>query len=271
MGISLGWKNAVLTALQDIGISVLPVEHEKYDLLWCHDKVVLHLIALENDYSPEELIELQSSYQLKNITLLQLWEDVWLTKQEQVLGRVLSVLGLNQRLHARKGKIITINQKEADDFLNSNHIQGSARAKYKFALQIDGQIVAVACFSNIRPMKRIAPDYKSVELIRFATLIGYTVTGGFTKLLKHFIKMIGPNDVMSYADRDWSLGNAYELSGFKLVDVIPPAQIWLHKTDLQRCFPHRLPSTAQEVLNEYLPIFNTGNLKYILYLNDDNG
>ncbi|TKC64110.1 hypothetical protein FBD94_07160 [Pedobacter hiemivivus] len=266
MGISFGWKNVVLTTLQDVGIDVRPVEHEKYDLLLCNDKVVLNLIALDNNYSPVELIELQSAYQLKNITLLQLWEDVWLARQEQVLGRIKSVLGLNKRLHGRKGEIIVINQNEADDFLNRNHIHESARAKYKFALQMDGQIVAVACFSNIRLMKRIAPDYKSVELIRFAALIGYTVTGGFTKLLKHFIKMVTPNDVMSYADRDWSLGNAYAQSGFKLVNVTPPAQIWLHKTDLQRCFSHRLPVAAPEVLSEYLPIFNTGNLKYILYL-----
>jgi hypothetical protein len=266
LGISFGWKNVVLTTLQDVGIDVMPVEHEKYDLLLCNGKVAIHLIALDNDYSPVELIELQSAFQLKNITLLQLWEDVWTTRHEQVLGRVKSVLGLNKRFHGRKGEIIVINQKVADDFLNSNHIQESARAKYKFALQIDGQIVAVACFSDVRLMKRIAPNYKSVELIRFATLIGYTVTGGFTKLLKHFIKLVAPNDVMSYADRDWSLGNAYEQSGFKLVNVTPPAQIWLHKTDLERYFPHRLPVATPEILNEYLSIFNTGNLKYILYL-----
>lgn len=266
MGINSGWKNVVLTTLQDIGIGVGPIEHEKYDLLLCSDKVVVHLVSLDNDYNPAELIDLQSTYQAKSITLLQLWEDVWITRQEQVLGRIRSVLGLNKRLHGRKGEIIAINQKEADDFLNSNHIQGAASAKYKFALQIDGQIVAVACFSNLRLMKRIASDYKSAELIRFATRIGYTVTGGFTKLLKHFVKMVAPNDVMSYADRDWSLGNAYEQSGFKLVNVTEPAQIWLHRKEFNRCFSHRLPVVGQEVFNEYRPIFNTGNLKYILYL-----
>lgn len=265
-------------ALKNIGIGIVLVEHQKYELLLCNDQVIIHLIALDNELTPEEMIELQSTYELKNITLLQLWEDVWMTRQEQVLGRIKSVLGLNKRLHGRKGEIIAINQKQADDFLNSNHIQGTARAKYKFALQIDGQMVAVACFSNIRLMKRIAPDYKSVELIRFATLMGFTVTGGFTKLLKHFVKMIEPNDVMSYADRDWSLGNAYVQSGFKLVNVTPPAQIWLHKGELKRYFTHRLPITIQnvlnqhsveatnDILNDYISVFNTGNLKYILYL-----
>lgn len=266
MGIDSGWKNVVLTTLETFGVGVTIIEHEKYDLLLCNGKVAIHLISLDNVYSPEELIGLQSTYQHKKITLLQLWEDIWLVRQDQVLGRIMSVLGLNKRLHGRKAEIIAINQREADVFLNNNHIQDSARAKYKLALKIDEQIVAVACFSSLRPMKRIASDYKSVELIRFATLIGYTVTGGFTKLLKHFIKIVAPNDVMSYADRDWSLGNAYEQSGFKLVGVTPPAQIWLDKMKLQRYFSHRLPVVGEEVFTEYVPIFNTGNLKYILYL-----
>jgi len=279
LGIGLIWHNNVWIALQNIGVRTAAIAHDKYDLILCNDTVVINLISFDSAYQAQELIELQTAYQFKNITLVQLWEDIWHTRQEQVLGRIKSVLGLNKRLHGRKGIIKVINQKQADDFLNANHIQASAKSKYKFALDIDGQTVAVACFSNIRLMKRISAGYRSVELVRFATLMGFTVTGGFTKLLKHFIKMIMPNDVMSYADRDWSLGNAYEQSGFKLVEVTPPAQIWLKKEEMVRFFPHRLPVPITPHLNqneeiisvarddeEYIPIFNTGNLKYILYL-----
>lgn len=261
------WQNSVLLALQDIGLSITHVEHEKYNLLLCNNRIIINLISLDNDYKAEELIELQSAFQLKNIQLVQLWEDVWQTRQDQVLGRIRSILGLNVRLHGRKGIIKVIDQKQADDFLNANHIQASAKARHKFALEIDGKTIAVACFSNVRFMKAVSRDYRSVELIRFATLMGFTATGGFTKLLKHFIKMIAPNDVMSYADRDWSLGNAYEQSGFKLVGVTPPAQIWLDKKKLIRYFPHRLPDQVNSCLNDdFLTIYNTGNLKYILYL-----
>lgn len=254
-------------ALQDTGLTTTPVEHEKYDLLLCNNRIVINLISLDNNYKAEELIGLQTSYQLKSIQLVQLWEDVWQTRQDQVLGRIKSILGLNVRLHGRKGIVTVLNQKQADDFLNANHIQASAKARYKFALEIDGKIIAVACFSNVRFMKTVSRSYRSVELIRFATLIGFTVTGGFTKLLKHFIKIIAPNDVMSYADRDWSLGNAYEQSGFKLVDITPPAQMWLDKKELIRYFPHRLPAQINPSLNDdFLTIYNTGNLKYILYL-----
>lgn len=264
MGIGLIWQNDVWIALQNIGVAASAEIHDKYDLILCNDKLVINLIPLDNTYEASELIELQLAYQHENKILIHLWEDIWLTRKEQVLGRFKSILGLNKRLHGRKGIILVIDQKQADDFLKDNHIQASARSRYKFALKIDGEIVAVACFSNVRWMKGISESYRSVELIRFATLIGFTVTGGFTKLLKHFIKTIAPDDVMSYADRDWSLGNAYEQSGFKLVETTPPAQIWLQKKELIRFFPHRLPNAD---VDEFVPVFNTGNLKYILDLN----
>jgi len=264
LGVKIVWQDSVLIALANLGVDVLPVAHEKYNLILCNEKIVINLIPLDNHYAADELITLQSAYQHEGLNLVQLWEDIWHTRQEQVLGRIKSILGLNKRMHGRKGVISVIDQKRADDFLNTNHIQGTAKAKYKFALTIDGQMVAVVCFSSTRPMTRIASDYQSVELIRFATLIGVTVTGGFTKLLKHFIKLLSPHDVMSYADRDWSLGNAYEQSGFKLVGVTPPMQICLHKNDFSRSFPHRIDQAIDP--KEFLPVFNTGNLKYILYL-----
>lgn len=279
MGIGLIWQNSVTIALQSFGVAVSFLVDERFELLLCGDSVLINLVSLHNDYTPEELIALQTAYQLKNVKLVQLWEDVWFTRQEQVVARIKSLLGLNRRLHGRKGQVVAISQKQADDFLNDNHIQQTAKAKYRFALHIDDKTVAVACFSNTRLMTRIAADYRSVELIRFATLRDFTVTGGFTKLLSHFIKLVKPNDVMSYADRDWSLGNAYEQSGFKLTEITPPAQIWLSEEKMLRFFPHRLPVSDQtnlilhpespEASNQaagYLPVFNTGNLKYILYL-----
>lgn len=275
MGVELDWQGSVLLALKNKGIKVQPLLHEKYSLLLCNGLAAIHLIPLGNAYKAEELIALQRVHQLKGITVLQLWQDVWHSRSAQVLGRVESVLGLNKRLHGRKAKVVSITQQQADDFLNEHHLQGSAKSRYKYALELESELVAVACFSNVRYMKKVAPGYRSVELIRFATRIGFTVTGGFTRLLKHLIKTIGPDDVMSYADRDWSLGNAYEQSGFKLTEVTPPASIWLRAKDMQRFFPHRLPSgtlpgrDADHLAlpeSEFIPVFNTGNLKYLLYL-----
>lgn len=287
------WQQDFIAALQDKGIKVTGSEEGNSDLILLSfdkllptksgallapsetltsalevqtPKLAVNLVSLAT-YKyivPADLLHLQTSYQDKGIYLVHLWEDIWKSKTKQVLGRIESIIGINKKLHGRKAVITTINQKEADDFLIENHLQGSARVKYKFALKIDGQIVAVALFSAKRPMNLIAEDYYSYELVRFATLIGFTVTGGFTKLLKHFIQLVQPNDIMSYADRDWSLGHAYENSGFKMAEETLPLEIWLGKNDSVRYFPHRIPENTDE--SSYLPIFNTGNLKYILYL-----
>lgn len=268
-----------VAALEEKGITFKEDSRQTLVLL---DKgqVAVNMVSLQRDIDPEKLIALQTDYQKKNIYLVHLWEDIWKTRRHQVLGRIGSILGLNKTLHGRKAKVLVINQAEADHFLRENHLQASAKAKYKFALHIDGEMVAVALFSGGRPMNRIGPDYRSYELIRFASLIGFTVTGGFSKLLKYFINLVHPNDLMSYADKDWSLGNAYDLSGFKLVKESPAVAIWLNRTSFKRTFTHRLPAALlagmkelnkeeqEEYLleNDYIPVFNTGNLKYILYL-----
>ncbi|WP_237028667.1 hypothetical protein [Pedobacter steynii] len=275
--ITADWQLNFVAALQEKGIAFK--EGEDRLVLLDKGQVAINMVSLQNNVDPEKLIDLQTDCQKKNIYLVHLWEDIWKTRRNQVLGRIASILGQNKTLHGRKAKVLVINQAEADEFLEENHLQASAKARYKFALDIDGQMVAVALFSGGRPMNRIAADYRSYELIRFASLIGYTVTGGFSKLLKHFINLVQPNDLMSYADKDWSLGNAYDLSGFKLVKESPAVDIWLNRKDDKRVFTHRLPIPLQSAMkemakeeqqqflleNDYIRVFNTGNLKYILY------
>lgn len=237
--------------------------------------LLINLLSFSTEYNQEEVLALQDRHLENGVNLVNLWEDVWISRNEQVMARVWSLLGLNQRIHARKTKIIPISQSQSDEFLNANHIQGTARSKYRFALSIDDKIVSVACFSNLRQMKRSHPgEYRSAEVIRFASLAGYTVTGGFSKLLKYFILQYKPDDVMSYADRDWSSGKVYEQAGFKLVSVSGPAIVYVDRQSLIRYFPHRLPvrfattdeKGSEEVEHTYLKIFNTGNLKYLYYL-----
>ncbi|WP_256006420.1 hypothetical protein [Pedobacter deserti] len=234
-----------------------------------NSQVALNLISSGTAKLPEIYIELQDRYKHEGKHLFHLWEDIWNSRRAQVIGRLRSVLGLNTRVHGRQTSVSRISQTEADTFLNANHLMGTAKAKHRFALKKDGEILAVACFSHLRNIDRNGVRYRSAELIRLATLSGYTVTGGFGKLLKYFIEAFRPDDVMSYADRDWSQGLAYERAGFQLVETTSPAVLWLDKDTLERIFDHRLPPDSRK--ESYMKLFNTGNLKYILYLRSDNG
>jgi hypothetical protein len=251
-------------------LSQLDAVEIKYDLNFdtCYTLVLLkecrvsiNLMDLADTFDKRDLVDLQDAEELKQIQLIQLWEDIWSTRREQVLSRIISIVGLNKKIYGRNTSVLNLTQQEADVFLNQNHLQCSVGAKYRYGLVKDGTLVAVACFSRLRKMNNGIANYNSAELIRFANIQGATVIGGFTKLLSYFIKEHEPNDIMSYADRDWSRGSAYVKSGFKLVGKTPPATVLVNKQTMQRIFPHRLGIDVQ--ITDYLKVFNLGNLKYI--------
>jgi len=246
-----------------------------------HDQLVLNLIPLLPALAPEDLKQLQSVYLTEGVMLVQLWEDIWLNRPLQVLSRISSMLGRNSTVHGRKTKVKSVTQTDADHFFDHFHLQGSASARYKYALTLGEEVVAMASFSAKRKMTRRAREgYTSVELIRFATIDGITVQGGLSKLIRHLVKTIAPNDVMTYTDMDWSSGKGYVKLGFELADTSAPAEIWLDTANMTRYFPHRLPDELRSALSllspdeaaaymkskNYIRIFNTGNLKYILPL-----
>lgn len=251
------------------------IQDPEYLLLKAVDcNIVINCISLINDYKPEQALAIQQSYFERQFLLIHLWEDIWFSRKAQVLNRLGSLAGQNRRIHGRKTKALTLNKNQADLFLEDNHIQGPALARHKFGLSYNDELVAVATFSGTRLMKHKSEGYRSAELIRFATKPGYTVTGGLSKLIKHFASVVKTNDIMSYADRDWSMGKGYESAGFTFDSLIPPSEIWLDASTNKRYFHHRLPKACDNAEDlgdvrahlRFVKIFNTGNLKYILYL-----
>lgn len=286
MGITIaGWQQQFIDAVIKADLNGSLSLHAEAGLVHIQNSsdakgqkiVAVHMVSLHNAFQPDELLRLRTAYQNEGIQLIQLWEDIWLTRPEQVLSRILSVVGLNETLHGRKTEVVKISKSEADVFFENYHLQGSVSARHSYGLMLADEIVAAASFSAKRNMTRREEGYTSVELIRFATKSGYTVQGGLSKLLKHHIKNVCPNDIMTYTDLDWSYGAGYDKLGFEVVDQLVPADIWLHIPTVTRCFTHRLPA---ELLNRisflpedeladymrshhYLRIFNTGSLKLI--------
>lgn len=279
MGLNPFWQEDVFLTVQDFDHQAQILPAEPYAIIACNEYFFVHLISVVHQYTPAELIALQERFQKQGVHLIHLWEDVWLSRRDQVLSRFRSLLGLNKSFHGRKAKIETLDQKQTLNFFNTYHLQGYVRAKYSYGLVTDGNLIAVASFSDTRPMKSKGADYQSAELVRFASKDGLTIVGGLSKLIKHFSKQIKINDLMTYADRDWSLGKGYDKLGFTISELTAPGILYVNTTTLIRYFKHRLPKTilsafeAQNVLNlddflaeqGYVKLFNTGNLKYHLY------
>ncbi|MGF1924120.1 MAG: hypothetical protein ACQUHE_08060 [Bacteroidia bacterium] len=249
-------------------------------LVACSSTLYLHIVPLENGFNPELLLKLQEKYRQDGKMLVHLWEDVWSINQVGVLSRIRSFLGLNRTYHARKAKIEAIDIQQASSFFNLYHLQGFVKAKYYYGLTIEGELMGLASFSDLRPMPSRGPDYNSAELVRFASKDGVTVTGGLSRLIKHFLVLKKPHDLMTYADRDWSFGKGYQRLGFEFTAETAPAYLYVQKITGRRYFPHRLPKNIllgfdqQKELNleaylaerDFAKVFNTGNLKYHLYL-----
>lgn len=274
MGIDSGWYNNFTQFLEESGIAFEKIDDPNFVLIrFLDSKVVVNCLSVSNTYVPEQVVSIQQGYLAEGFQVINLWEDVWCCRATQVLNRLHSLLGRNQRLHGRKTRVISLNKQQADEFLSAFHIQGSALARHKYGLLYENDLVAVATFSGTRLMRQHAEEYRSAELIRFATKPGYTVTGGLTKLIRHFTSLVKTDDIMSYADRDWSLGQAYEVAGFSFHSLIPPSELWLDTCTHKRYFHHRLPKIAgpsnfatSKLDCRFIKVFNTGNLKYILYL-----
>lgn len=247
-------------------------------------RVVIHCISLEPE--PEDgsfFQQLSITFAQQGLRIVHLWEDVWYTQQAIVQSRLLSVLGVSATIPARLSQSKRIDKSASDKFLSENHLQAQASAKFKYGLYLpkryfrvidaeknsftkalyellndsDELLIAVATFSNARTFVRDGLSYRSFELIRFANLKGFTVVGGFNKLLQTFIREQNPDDIMTYADADWSDGASYEKLGFERTGLTAPQSFGLDE---------QMKRTGKRQGENKNRVWNAGSWKYLLKL-----
>lgn len=157
-------------------------------------------------YHNEKLIAARS----KNIRLINVWEHQWNDRMPIVQSRIKSLLKANHTVPARKTRITELDATTTRDFLNHNHIQGNCGSSHRYGLiDHDNTLLAVMTFGKSRYDKKF--DY---ELLRFCNKIDTTVTGGASKLFKHFVKQHPGANVISYSDRSFNSGYLYKTLGF---------------------------------------------------------
>lgn len=281
MGLNPLFQEDFFLTVQNQYHAVEEIQTHPFYVVGIKGRVYVNLLPLNANFLPQQLLSLQAVYAQQGIFLVHLWEDVWTNKREQVLCRIHSFCGLNQSLHGRKGKIEEVDSETAKTFLEQHHLQGYIKTKYNLGLKFNGELKAVACFAASRPMKSKGAHYNSAELVRFATQTGVTIAGGLGKLIAYFLEKVQVNDLMTYADRDWSLGKGYDKLGFQLSGNTESVFFYVDTNTMTRHYAHRLPKKimtafeAQNVLNldsfltsiDWIKVFNTGNLKYHFYTN----
>ena len=219
-------------------------------------------------------------------------EDRWRAQHEMMRTRLLAHLQIFNQLYARNCEVRKIDKQTAAGFLAANHSYGDASCRYRYGLYlkrhtghnsgseaaVPGTLVAVATFSNARQWIKGDKTIRSYEWTRYASLPGVRLSGGMGKLLNAFIAEVNPDDIMTYADLEWSEGKVYETLGFKLEGYKGPICFnvdasWMRspvKPGMTECTS--LPETAEgsslpaKTGNLYFQ--NLGSNKYRLKLTD---
>ena len=192
-------------------------------------------------------------------------EDRWRSRPEQTQARILAHAGVFTQVYARNCELRRIDKPTAAAFLEESHDYADALCRYRYGLFIKrltgekqydgtapaaadsaviphcaaplpapGTLVAVAEFSNLRNLTLDGTRSRSCQWIRYASLPGIRVEGGMGKVLGGLIKDADPDDVMTYADLEWSDGRAYRALGFEFVDYRRPVLFRIDPITWQR-------------------------------------
>ncbi|MEZ0542306.1 hypothetical protein [Fibrella arboris] len=226
--------------------------------------------------------------------VIHLWEDVAQQKPVVVASRLAALQGQSIRIPGRLTKARRIDKATALAFLDEHHLQAPLPGKVRYGLYLperyyrilppagvppagvpdtylierpaDELLVAVATFAQPRTQQRNGLPHRSAELLRVASRIGTTVVGGLDKLVKTYLTNHPADDLMTYADRDWSDGASYRKLGFDRTGETLPQQFWLHPDEGIRYVPERLPLPVTEsnaIDFGYIPVYNAGSYKFV--------
>jgi len=146
---------------------------------------------------------------------IHLFEDRWRSGGSTIRSRILAHLGIHRTIFARKCDVQKIDAATAAAFLNLYHSYGNAQSRYRYGLFLGGEMVAAATFSGKRMMPRGERTLASYEWIRYASLPDVRICGGMGRVMAAFVRDIHPQEIMSYADLEWSDGQVYTTLGFR--------------------------------------------------------
>lgn len=187
-------------------------------------------------------------------------EDMWRGRPGMMMPRLLAQLGRFRSVFARNTVVSRIGKEEAASFLDRCHSYRDAASRYRYGVFTKaGELVAVASFSSGRTWVKEGRTVRSYEWVRYASLPEVRVVGGMGKVLKAFEEDVHPDDIMSYADMEWTDGAVYERLGFVEDGIRPPVQFVIDPVSWVRTALSRADSVSGMFYH-----LNMGSVKYRL-------
>ena len=199
--------------------------------------------------------------------LIQIWEDEWKNpiKHEIIVSRLKEIFSLNYKILPTEC-IYSDNVQYVKEFLENNHLQGYISSTYKCGLYHNDELVM------LMTVEKTSTDV--LELSRICTKNGYSIIGGFAKLISHFRELHAGEKMISYADCDWYNfdENEYTAAGFRFVKLTSPNYSWC-KREVRNTKPiliesHNKNKSEVQIMHElgYYRLYDSGSLLYEIIL-----
>ena len=205
----------------------------------------------------------------QNIRLITIFEDEWLHRRPQLYSRLRSILGGNKTIGARNTKATVVDATEAKKFLDSYHIQGSVNGSTHFGLR-SGSGELLLLMSVGRHHRQNKGD---AVITRLCGKDGYSVSGGFSKLLRFVRNTMRVGDLYTFIDLRYSDGGSYMKCGFKIAHTLAPDYSYVKQTkryskqSLRKTTEERTVGLTEKQLRAsqgYNRIWDCGKLKLVL-------
>jgi very-short-patch-repair endonuclease len=209
------------------------------------------------------------------VDLIHIWLADWYSKSDIIKSQINNFLKKTKnKIYARNCEIKSISMTECNQFLKKYHLQGACVSKIRYGLFYNNNLVQIISFGKLRNVTGRMNIQNGYELLRLCTILNTVVIGGASKLYKFFIKNHKPSYILSFANRDWSNGNVYNVLNMTFKNYTSPGYFYskgkqnYHRYKFQK---HKLvklgydkTKTEYEIMTDigYYRVWNTGNIIY---------
>ncbi len=208
----------------------------------------------------------------KGIRIIHIWEDDWTFSSDIIKSQINNLLNLNsQRIFARKCVVKEVAVKTARRFLDNNHIQGFVSSAFKIGLYHGEELVSIMTFDSFEGRKKM--EEGGYNLNRFCNKLNTNVVGGASKLLNNFIREYDAKRIVSYADKDWSIGQLYYTLGFNNISESKPDYKYIidnkrvHKSRYKKSNLKTILTESEQMKKDgFLKVYDCGKIKFEIKL-----
>jgi hypothetical protein len=222
-------------------------------------------------------LEKTEHFKQRDIRIIHIWEDDWLNKQTIIKSQIRNWIRLSGiKIPARKCRVSEVKKDEAHKFLDDNHIQGSDKSIIKLGLYFGDELVSLMTFNKLEGRKKMSDG--DWNLSRFCNKLETNVMGGASKLMSHFIKQNSPSRIISYADKDWSIGDLYYKLGLSKISESKPDYKYIvkgvrkHKQNFKKSnlkMNESMTESEWMISHGFKRIWDCGKIKFEIKLQQD--